>query len=82
MLHKDELDDRYLRIKKSHMSLQRLISYLKKAPMPKLRKIILVHLSTYNANAELMVNSIRDITGCSVVAASGGDVISLDYCVL
>lgn len=78
MLHVPEMEERYVRVKETHMSLERLESYLKKIDRSKLTHIILVHLSDRNADEAFMVKSISDLTGVQVTAASNGKNINLD----
>ena len=78
MLHVPEMEERYMRIKGSHMSLERLCSYLSKIDRGKLQHIILIHLSDTNSDAMLMVKTIHDLTGVDTRAASNGDNINLD----
>lgn len=70
--HRQDMADRYLRVRESHMSLKRLKSYLEKSPMPKLRHIVLVHLSDSNSNEEKMLEELRAQTGITVTAAREG----------
>jgi len=76
--HKEEIADRYLRVRESHMSLDRLKAYLAKSPMPELRNIVLVHLSDSNSNEQKMVSEIEKQTGVTVTAAREGLELSLD----
>jgi len=78
MLHVPEMEERYMRVKETHMSLERLMSYLGKIDRSKLQHIILVHLSDRNADEAFMVKSISDLTGVQVTAASNGKNINLD----
>lgn len=76
--HREDMADRYLRVRESHMSLKRLRSYLEKSPMPKLRHIVLVHLSDSNSNEEKMLEELRAQTGILVTAAREGLTVNLD----
>jgi len=78
--NREEVEDRYLRLRESHMSLGRLKSYLSKAKMKDLRKIILIHLSDQNSNEKKMVSEISAQTGVEVKAARQGMEICLDEC--
>jgi len=75
---KEEIADRYLRVRESHMSLDRLKAYLAKSPMPELRNIVLVHLSDGNSNEQKMVSEIEKHTGVNVTAAREGLTVNLD----
>jgi len=75
---KDEIADRYLRLRESHMSLDRLVSYLDKAKMPNLRNVVIVHLSDSNSNEAHMLDELRKKTGVTVDAAREGLTINLD----
>ena len=75
---KDEIADRYLRLRESHMSLDRLVSYLDKAKMPNLRNVVIVHLSDTNSSEAHMLEELRKKTGVIVDAARSGMVINLD----
>jgi len=75
--NKEALGDRYLRIKQSHMSLDRVLSFLKKMDKSKLQTIILVHLSDLNSDESRMIKEVANLTGVLVYAAHNNDVISL-----
>jgi len=76
--NREEMADRYLRVRESHMSLERLLSYLSKTDKSQLRKIILVHLSDNNSTESTMTDKVKAATGVDVYAANEGQVISLD----
>ena len=78
MLDKEELEERYSRVRESHMSLERLESYLRKINREKLTHIVLVHLSDTNSDEQMIVRSIRNLTGVNVTAARNGLDINLD----
>lgn len=78
MLDKEEMEERYSRVRESHMSLERLESYLKKIDRTKLTHIVLVHLSDTNSDEQMIVRSIRNLTGVNVTAARNGLDINLD----
>lgn len=67
------------RLKKSHMSLRRLVDALRANDLRKTRAIILVHLSDERSNERAMVQAVKDATGLEdVVAAAAGMTISLE----
>lgn len=76
--HKQDMAERYLRVRESHMSLKRLRSYLDKSPMPNLRQIVLVHLSDSNSSEQRMLEELRAQTGVTVTAAREGLVLDLN----
>ena len=75
---RDELDARFLRLEKYHMSLDRVKSYLTKIDRSKLHTVVLVHLSDSNADEARMIREVKEVAGCEVVAAHDGDMINLD----
>ena len=76
--NKEAIGDRYLRLKETHMGLDRLKSYLAKVDKTCLRQIVLLHLSDSNSDAERMLREIRQLTGCTVCVADSGIQINLD----
>jgi len=67
------------RLKKSHMSLRRLVDALRANDLRKTRAIILVHLSDERSNERAMVQAVKDATGLEdVVAAAAGMTIPLE----
>lgn len=76
--NKEKIEDRYLRVRETHMSLKRLKSYLSKSQMPNLRKIVLVHLSDNNSNESKMISELKLQSGIDVEAARDDTVICLD----
>ena len=77
---KDELAERYLRLKSTHLSLARLKSYLQKVDKTCLRQIVLLHLSDSNSDADRMCREIHELTGAEVSIADAGMTINLDEC--
>lgn len=67
-----------IRLKKSHMSLNRLIEALKANDLSETRHIIIIHLSDSRSDERLMVEAIQQATGKPVTAASDGEIISLE----
>jgi phosphoribosyl 1,2-cyclic phosphodiesterase len=76
--NKDEIGDRYLRLKETHLSLHRLKSYLSKVDKEYLRQIVLLHLSDSNSNAEQMQKELHEQTGVDVHIAEAGMTLKLD----
>lgn len=67
------------RLKKSHMSLRRLLDALRANDLRKTRAIVLVHLSDERSNERAMVQAVKDATGLAdVVAAAAGMTIPLE----
>ena len=62
---------RYKRLLKSHQSLETLLMYLEKVDKSKLEEIHLIHLSEGNANKELMINKVEELTGIKTYAHGG-----------
>ncbi len=73
-----EEGDRFIRSYESHMSLERLLSYLSKVDLSKLKNIVLVHMSDRYSDENRMIEEVKRQTGVSVYAAHAGDVIPLD----
>ncbi len=66
------------RLKKSHMSLRRLVTALRANDLSRTRAIVLVHLSDERSNERIMVKAVKGVTGIEeVVAADAGMDISL-----
>ncbi len=78
MIKTEEMQDRYSRVKAGHMSLERLVSYLKKIDTSKLTHVILIHLSDTNSNEAVIVDTIEKLTGVTVIAATNEMIIDLD----
>ena len=78
--NKDALDERYLRMKRSHMSLERVVSYLSKIDRSQLKTVVLLHLSAANSDASEMVDAVSSATGVRVYAAENGMTIDLSDC--
>jgi phosphoribosyl 1,2-cyclic phosphodiesterase len=72
-----ELGVRYIRLKKHHFSLKRVLDFLMAIDRANLRHIVLVHLSATNSNANLMIDAIRTTTGITPVIAKAGLTIDL-----
>jgi phosphoribosyl 1,2-cyclic phosphodiesterase len=79
MIQTEELQDRYRRIHSTHLSLERLLSYLSKIDKSVMHKIILVHLSDRNSDEVAMVSAVQEFTGIQTYAAHNGEVINLDF---
>jgi len=66
------------RLKKSHMSLRRLVDALKSNDLRKTRAIVLVHLSDERSNERAMIQTIKEVTGIEEVSvATAGSTIPL-----
>ena len=59
----DELRER---IKKNHMSLETAINLLERSDLSRLKKIYVMHLSDRNSDAELIKNSLQELTGVPI----------------
>lgn len=67
------------RLKKSHMSLRRLLDVLRANDLSKTRTIVLVHLSDERSDERAMVKAVKEVTGIEdVVAAAAGMKIPLE----
>lgn len=67
------------RLKKSHMSLRRLLDTLRANDLSKTRTIVLVHLSDERSDERAMVKAMKEVTGLEeVIAAAAGMRISLE----
>lgn len=71
---------RYLRTYSYHLSLERLLSYLRKADRSKLVNVVLVHLSDRYSDENLMISEVKKLIGVDVFAAHAGDLINLNSC--
>lgn len=78
LLHVPEMEERFVRVKSTHMSMERLVSYLDKIDLSMLTHIVVVHLSDTNSNEQVIVKTLQDKTGVNVTAASNGMNINLD----
>lgn len=58
------------RVRRSHMSLERVISMIKANDLSKCRQIWLLHLSDANSNEELMRRKVQETVGVPVYVAS------------
>jgi len=81
----EQLDDGELtealrkRLKKSHMSMRRLLDALKANDLSKTRAIVLVHLSDERSDEKAMVRAVKEVTGIEeVTAAVAGITIPLE----
>lgn len=67
------------RLKKSHMSLRRLLDALQANDLRKTRAIVLVHLSSERSDEHAMVQAVKEVTGIEeVTAATAGISIPLE----
>lgn len=57
------------RVRRSHMSIQKLLCILEQNDLSGVNNIVLIHLSDGNSNARSFEQQVRDLTGKSVVAA-------------
>jgi len=76
--HKDDIGERYMRLKETHMGLNRLKSYLGKVDKSQLRHVVLLHMSDSNSDALRMQTEIHALTGAEVHIADAGLQINLD----
>ena len=76
--HKEDIGERFMRLKETHMSLHRLKSYLSKVDKSQLRHVVLLHMSDSNSDAERMQTEIHALTGAEVHIADAGLQINLD----
>ena len=79
LIHTDDMEDRFKRVYSTHMSLERLLSWLSKIDKSVMHKIILVHLSDRNSNEQAMVSAVQEFTGIQTFAARNGEVVNLDF---
>lgn len=66
------------RLRKSHMSLNRLVEALQANDLTETRKIVLVHLSDSRSDERIMQQTIERATGKPTVAATHGEIINLE----
>ncbi len=66
------------RLLESHFSLENVKGFLKANDMTTVRKIILIHLSDGNSDAERMKREIMELTGVETEVADTGMIIDLD----
>lgn len=66
------------RLLESHFSLENVKGFLKANDMTTVRKIILIHLSDGNSDAERMKREIEELTGVETEVADTGMIIDLD----
>jgi phosphoribosyl 1,2-cyclic phosphodiesterase len=79
--HQKEISaDMYLRLKKSHFSLERLIRFLGQLDLSRCKQIVLVHLSDSNSDERLMVEQITAEFKIPTVAAKDGLEVDLSMC--
>ena len=78
LIQTEELQDRYRRIHSTHLSLERLLSYLSKIDKSVMHKIVLVHLSDKNSDEKAMVSAVQEFTGIQTFAAHNGETIDLN----
>ena len=71
------LTEQQIRLKQSHMSLARLMSYMQKIDQSKLENIILVHLSDSHSNEKRIVEELATVTKAKIYAATAGLEIEL-----
>lgn len=75
---REQLGDRFARLNKYHMSLERVVSYLGKIDRSELHTIVLLHMSDSNIVENRAIDEIKRMTGCNVYAADAGMDIVLD----
>jgi phosphoribosyl 1,2-cyclic phosphodiesterase len=66
------------RIVNNHMSLEVLLEFLQALDLSQCRKIILVHLSDVNSDAQQMIREVTRSTGVETIAAENGQVIDFN----
>ncbi|SPF51192.1 Metal-dependent hydrolase, beta-lactamase superfamily I (fragment) [Candidatus Desulfosporosinus infrequens] len=66
------------RLLESHFSLEHVKEFLRANDLSQVKKIVLLHLSDSNSNAERMVREIEELTGKIVVIAEAGRNIPLE----
>lgn len=67
-----------VRVAQTHMSLETVSDYLKKADLSKTKDIVLIHLSDNNSCESKYIDHIQGLTGVRTVAADKGTVIELE----
>lgn len=65
------------RLRRSHMSLRRLVDVFKANDTTKTAKIVLVHLSDKRSDEARMIREVSSVTDAEVVAAHNGELIEL-----
>ncbi len=75
---REHLGERFARLNKYHMSLERVVSYLGKIDRSELHTIVLLHMSDSNIVEDRAIDEIKRMTGCNVYAADAGMDIVLD----
>ena len=65
------------RVRTSHMSLGRLVSYLEKIDTTQLRQLILVHLSDHNSDENIILDTLKDKLDCKILIPKAKEVIKL-----
>ena len=76
--NREDIGERFMRLKETHMGLNRLKSYLSKVDKSQLRHVVLLHLSDSNSNAEQMQKDVHELTGADVHIADAGMIVNLD----
>jgi phosphoribosyl 1,2-cyclic phosphodiesterase len=66
------------RLLESHFSLDNVKGFLKANDLSEVRKIVLIHLSDGNSDADRMVREISELTGKDVEVAEAGKEIKLE----
>jgi phosphoribosyl 1,2-cyclic phosphodiesterase len=66
------------RLLESHFSLDNVKDFLQANDLSEVRKIVLIHLSDGNSDAERMVREIKELTGKDVEVAENGKEIALE----
>jgi len=74
----EDNNEQLIRIKKSHMGLSRLCSYVNKISKHWLKHIVLVHLSEKNADEQTMADEVAKVTSVHTIIAKDGMKVSLD----
>ena len=72
--------DMYIRLKKSHFSLERVIKFLGRIDLSRCKRIVLVHLSDNHSNEQRMVDEIAGRFEIPTVAAKDGLELDLSLC--
>ena len=66
------------RLLKSHFSLENVKEFLKANDLAQCRNIVLLHLSSRNANANQMIKEIEELTGIETIVATAGIEMNLE----
>jgi phosphoribosyl 1,2-cyclic phosphodiesterase len=61
----------------NHMGLETLIPWIQRQDTSVLEKIVLVHLSDSNSNAQKMKEAVQEAVGVDTITAEAGQVIEL-----